>query len=343
MLDLRHVRRRGRDEPPLKIGLLSDTHESGNPRLLVERLRGLGCDLHVHLGDVGGAKGVMQAVRDFKRSLGSLEGLTDKQRQEYARLTAQGASPMRAYGEAVLGADPEVQERRRLETQESYADVLSALSDLANVYWLAGNVDKVLSKAGVLTAPDVGYSVALVKRPTWLEFGQRAIVLWPSMRGRDAEQDRQLRELVAEFVGRARGKRLVVVLGHEQLFKGPVPRVYKSRVEDRGLDAVTVPWFEPSPSWRYLVSFFRQLSPEVEVGYVFGHVHDAQEVIEAGIPHLRGGVSWRYRLYGLGHKVLRADRGRGLRRSVPMYYVPAERVAALSLRSDGVKWEVFEP
>lgn len=340
---VRQVERGGRGERPLKIGLLSDTHESANPQSLIDRLRGLGCDLHVHLGDVGGARGVMQAVRDFKRSLGSLEGLTDKQRQDYARLTAEGASPMRAYGEAVLGADPEVREQRRRETQESYAEVLRALNDLANVHCLAGNVDKVLFKAGVLTSPDVVHSVTLVTRPVCLEFGHRAVVLWPSMRGRDPEQDRLLRELVADFVGRAEGKRQVVVLGHEQLFKGPVPRVYKSRVEDRGLDAVTVPWFEPSPSWRYLVSFFRQLPPDVEAGYVFGHVHDAQEVIEAGIPHLGRGPGMRYRLYGLGHTVLPADRGMSLRRVLPMYYVPTDRVATLSLGPEGLEWEVFGP
>lgn len=340
------VRRQGATMPrasqgSLRIGLISDTHESADPQALVARLQRLQADLNVHLGDIGGARCVMDAVREFKRSMGSLERLTERQRQEYARLIEQGLPPMRAYGEAVLGAQQSDREQRRLETQQSYVSTLSALSVLRNVYCLAGNVDNLLLRAGVISDQNGEHAVTLVTRPVWLDCDDSAVVFWPSMRVRDDQDGDRLRGTVAAFVDRAQTKRRVVVLGHEQLFKGPLPRVYKARVQAKGLDAVTIPWFEPSPTWRYLMTLFRMLPPEVETAYIFGHMHDGQEVVNAGMPHLKRPHGLQYRLYGLGHVVSPADRGREGRRCLPMFYVPSERVGVLTLGNEGLKWEVL--
>ncbi len=339
----RHSEMTPGSDSSLRIGLVSDTHESADPLALINRLNELRCDLHVHLGDVGGSRPVMLAVREFKRSLGSVEGLNERQRLDFDKLVGQGISPMRAYGEAVLGADPALRERRRLETQESYDGVIRALGRLANAYCLAGNVDKALFKAGIVGRSGPARNVTLVTRPQWVGYGDRAVVLWPSLRLNEPNRKEELCDLVADFAQRGRDKRQVVVLGHEQLFKGPPPPVYKSRISAQGLDAVTVPWFEPNPSWHYLISFFRQLPSDAEVSYVFGHVHDAQEVIEAGVPALRSGDGlWmQYRLYGLGHRLPPEDEGRHLRRRVRMFYVPIETVAVLTLGSTKVEWEVF--
>jgi hypothetical protein len=325
--------------------LVSDTHESADPLALIDRLQKLRCDVHVHLGDVGGARAFMLAVREFKRSLGSVEGLSEQQREEFAKLVGQGISPMRAYGDAMLGADAALREKRRLETQESYDGVIRALGALANAYCLAGNVDKALFKAGVVGRSGPARNVTLVTRPSWVDFGDRAVVLWPSLRLDEPNRKEEFADLVSDFARRGTDKRQVVVLGHEQLFKGPPPRVYKERVILWGLDAVTVPWFEPTPSWRHLISFFRQLPGDTEVAYVFGHVHDAQEVIVAGVPALRDGdgPAMRYRLYGLGHRLSPQDRGRNLRRCVRMYYVPIETVAVLTLGPGSMEWEAPAP
>lgn len=334
------LKRRGH---ALKVGLVSDTHESEDPQTLINLLLSLRCDLHVHLGDVGGARGVMQAVREFKRTQGSVEGLDEQTRQSYFRLIEQGISPMRAYGEAILGGSPTEREQRRIETRENYTSVIRMLAGLDNAYCLTGNVDRALLRAGVLTDSGGGLDCRLVAWPEWLDFGETAIVLWPSMRVGNAEEGQRLRELVADFASRGQGKRQVVVFGHEQLFKGPQPGVYKSRVKARGLDSVNIPWFEPNPSWHYLVSLFRQLPTKVEVGHVFGHVHDPQDVVQAGIPYLKSASIMHYRLYGLGQRVCEGDRGQGLRRTLPVFYVPSNRVATLSLGLDGLGWEVFAP
>jgi hypothetical protein len=334
------------DSSTLRIGLISDTHEADDPVELTRSLKTLDCDWYVHLGDVGGSKSWMQAVRAFKQSMGALEGLSEAQRQDYQQRLQGGASHLRAYAESVLGLDPAGNERRLAEIKANYLAVLNALGEFEHAYCLTGNVDRALFKGGVIEDVRSQYPVTLVTTPLWLDHGDSAVVFWPSMRVENTDRARRLNAIVNDFVERGADKARIVILAHEQIFKGPPPRVYKHRIQAAGLDAVTIPWYEPNPTRHYLGEFLRRLSPQVEITFVFGHVHDPLHVIQAGVPHLLSDhrrLGLRYRLYGLGNNVIERDRGLHLRRQLTLYYVPIERLARLSIGSRGVSWEEIHP
>ncbi|MCL5961577.1 MAG: hypothetical protein M1358_20065 [Chloroflexi bacterium] len=342
MSTLRTNKRKGR-ATKLRIGLIADTHEASDPLALIRLLGRQRCDLNVHLGDIGGSKYTSKLVHEFKENLGNLDHLTPEDQESYDELRKKGTPAIWAYIEMRTRHDPKSHERRVLETTKSYASVIEAMSQLRRIFFVSGNIDRALSKMdGVRTILEEN-GVDLIAEPKLIELGDQAIALWPSMKPVTQKLARRLDTIIADFVNRLENKRRLVVLAHEQLFKGPVPKTYRENVKRAGLKALTVPFYEPNPTWVHLMSLFRLLPAYVDLVFVHGHVHDPCNVIMAGAPYLKGTpeLGLAYRLYGFGSPSSADNCDRRGRRTVRIFCVPADEAMIIVLDGQGVRMETL--
>lgn len=330
-------------EDTLRIGLIADTHEAEDPSALLAALSRANCDINIHLGDVAGSRERTRLIREYKRALGSVASLNAAQHELYERLVSSGARPMSAFADALLGNSSAARDQRRLEIQEAYEEVIASLLSLPRSYCLLGNVDRALVNAGLLRdvplEPDI-----VVRQPTWIDAGSDVLILWPSVPRARAQPSGTAvcRSTWRQWPRFGESKRRVIILAHEQLFKGPSPTVYRSRVQHSGQEAINVPWFEPHNDAAEILAFLRSLPPRVESWFVFGHMHDSAAAIEAGLPYLRdrSGEGWHYRLNGLGSVERSVDGALAGRRSVRLAYVPLNAVATMTLADHEIAWEV---
>lgn len=327
----------------LRIGLIADTHEAERPAELISKLASQVCDLHIHLGDIGGSRLASRFVREFKQSLGSVDHLSREDRQCFERLKKQGMSPLWAYIETKLGTDPVSRAKRIVEAQQCYAEVVGAIKNLPNTIMLSGNIDRSLLRARIIE-PDVQDNrVPLVTDAQLLDLGSRALILWPSMKREDPSQAKKLDDKVDHFARAVKNKEQVVVMAHEQIYKGPLPTRYKENAESAGYSPTTVPRFEPNPQWQSLLRLFRLLLPSQDVAMVYGHVHDRHHVVQAGAPYLRGTESdgIRFRLYGLGSRFGSSGACSAGRRTIRLFTIPADAAAVLHLGPVEMKLEIL--
>lgn len=322
----------------IRIGLVADTHEAAEPWTLIEELGKQKCDFYVHLGDIGGSQLTTRFVHEFKRTLGNLDHLGRKDRERYEKLRSQGLTPIWSYIEMRMGDSLDLRKQRMDETVASYSQVIGGLSKLKPVYFVSGNIDRALAGFENIKPLFEKNGVTLISEPKTIDLGDQAVILWPSMKVLNQEFARQLDEIVDDLGGRLRSKKRAVVLAHEQLFKGPPPNKYAENVERAGFKALTVPYFEPSPTWRHLLKLFRSLPPSVDLAFVHGHVHDPCYVIQAGAPYLKGTGEFglEYRLHGINSGCDGVKRGR---RVVRIFCVPANEVMVLKLETQNVRIE----
>lgn len=325
----------------MRIGLIADTHEVREPLSLIARLGAIGCQRNVHLGDIAGSWAITEMVRRFKRE-DNLDALSEAQKQRYAEHRGAGLSPVAAYIEAFLGDDVHLRGKRKAEIEKGYSQVAAAMRRLPGAVLLAGNVDNVLLRVPGNRAALERQGVHLLATPEVLEDKEVAILAWPSSRHCEIAD---LPRLCQKATQLAVEKGALVVLAHEQLFRGPTPASYRANAAERGWRPTTIPHFEPNPSWPVLLDLFRSLPASVLVSYVSGHVHDPQEVLQAGARYLKGTVldGMVCRLWGFGGS---ADagrlRGRG-RRLLRHFHVPAGRVAVLNVEATRTRLTLMPP
>jgi len=324
------------------IGLVADTHDVDDPVGVIEELARHAGEYNVHLGDIGGSRTVMHVVRDFKRHLGDIGHLPAGQQRQYHDAIQRGASPLRAYVETRLGDDGLA--LRVAETSGAYRAILARMARLPNPILLRGNVDGMQLQAPHIQACFAESPLQLMTRPRLIDLDWLGLLLWPSWRHMNAAEEGELADTVVALSAAAAGKTHVVVLAHEHFFKGPSAGAYTARVARAGLQQLTVPRFDPNPTWSHLMQLFRRLPFTIRSYYVFGHVHDAAEVMVAGAPALRNpaGPGLRYRLYGLGWRGERGGLTNGARRGLTMLPVAVNEVALLGVRRgrDDISWQV---
>ncbi len=328
----------------IRIGLISDTHETDQPLTLVEQLRGLGCDYYVHLGDIGGSRTSAHLVREYKGNPSILEHLSPEKRAQYEMAVRNGVRGVIAWLQVAVDDDPEGARLRRQETADSYDEVVAAMQSLPNAVFLAGNVEHIAGRGEIVRRMVAKYGVDFVESPQarWLDGA--AMVLWPSPAKREQDLPSMLR-LADELRERVVGHAPVLILTHEQMFKGPMPAVYRAGVEATGRLAGSIPYYEPNAQRLAMLRFLRSLPPEVVCGVVHGHIHDPNEAILAGAPYLGplGSRGLRLRLYGLDGPCRGSGwRGAG-RRTAGSFCVPAGRLAVLTVEGVDYRVEMLPP
>jgi hypothetical protein len=320
----------------LRIGLIADTHEADEPVRLTEALVALGCDLAVHLGDVGGSREITAAVRRIKQYPESVADLPADRRALHQEFLSRGLSPLRAYLATVLDDSPDARWGRMLETQRNYEQIVDLLAGLPDALCLSGNTDRVLmARNQALVAPFALTGLTFLVWPAWREIAGHLIVFWPSL-GRDQVADPRVDTFVDKVIERARRHESIAVIAHEQLFKGPPPAAYRRNALARGHRPLTVPHYEPTTSWPPLTRLLRGLPRSARVAFLHGHVHDSNEVLGAGAPYLR-------RLPGgaLEYRVPAGPEAPG--RRIPSYSVPIEHLAVLTLGPKAITFDAWRP
>lgn len=323
----------------MRIGLVADTHVARDPLTLIEALGKQTCDFYVHLGDIGGSQLTSKLVHEFKQAGDNLSHLSRDERERFEQLKSQGMAPTLAYIEMRVGHDRDARERQLMETSASYARVVGSMSRLSPVYFLSGNIDRFVFRSDRVGPTFERNGVTLITEPEVIEFPDQAVVLWPSMKHLTPQLGQDLDRLVGDLSTRLRSKRRVIVLAHEQLFKGPPPKRYRENVARAGYKALTVPYFEPNPTYRYLLKMFRSLPSSVDLAFVHGHVHDPCRVIQAGAPYLKGNpqLGLVYRLHGIAATLSPGQHTIVRRRTLRIFCVPANEAMVLALEDRGVK------
>ncbi|MBI2940741.1 MAG: hypothetical protein HYY04_09925 [Chloroflexi bacterium] len=305
---------------PLRLGLIADTHDADDAAASIGALAGVSADLYVHLGDVGTAPIVVDLVRTFKTDPRWEEHLEPAERERYRAMVSQGTRPVLAYIDVRIGQDPALRQLRYTQTVESYTAAARCLARLGQVTVVVGNVDRAWLRDAeirrVLQRPEI----RLVEWPEVMPVGDRALLLWPSLRAHEANCQQLEAELPALRTALAPARQ-VIVCAHEQTFRGPSPARYQANLRRRGLIPRTVPAFAPNPTRHLLVRLLRTLADDLPVAIASGHIHDAPEVVAIGTGYLRrlpsGGLG--YRLFGGGQ----------YRRLVELFPVPSDRPAVL--------------
>ncbi|MCL4534525.1 MAG: metallophosphoesterase [Bacteroidetes bacterium] len=317
----------------MRIGLISDTHEADDALAVVGQLRSLQCDYNVHLGDIGGSRTSRELVREYKENGRALERLTPAQRAQYDALVSSGTRGVLAWLHAVTADNPLAAQQRRRETAESYDAIVGAMKSLPNAMFLAGNVEHIVGRGETIRRTFGRHGVELITGQRVLLLAGGALVLWPSPHLQEMDEGALVR-LADELSEETNGRRPVIVVAHEQIFRGPTPGVYRARVEATGRPPASIPFYEPSAARLGILRFFRRLPASVPAGIVHGHIHDPNEVIAAGAPYLRAadGKGLSLRLYGLGRRCEGpGERTPGRRRTIRSFCVPAGRAVVLTL------------
>ena len=325
----------------VRIGLISDTHEADDPLALVEQLRDLRCDYHIHLGDIGGSATATRLVREYKENGRILERLTLAQRAQYDALIQSGTRGVLAWLRVTVGDNPQAAQVRRQETSECYDAVVGAMKSLPNTFFLAGNVEYIVGRGEIARQCVARHEVELITQPRLVSLDGAALILWPATA--QAPEVRGLVQLGEELAEQSRGHRPVVLLTHEQVFRGPRPEVYRARVEATGRPPTSIPHYEPNAARSGILRLLRTLPPTVPAGIIHGHIHDSNEVIAAGAPYLRriDGKGLGLRLYGLGrHRGDIDERGAGKPRLVSTFCVPVGRLAVLTIENGDYRLEM---
>lgn len=319
----------------MRIGLISDTHEAEDPVAVVEQLRGLHCDYNVHLGDIGGSHSSRALVREYKENGRILERLTPAQRANYDALIRSGTRGVLAWLHVTVADNPHVAQQRQQETADSYDAIVGAMKSLSNAMFLAGNVEHIVGRGEIVRQTFRCHDAELITAPRVLPVDRGALALWPSPPIQEIEEQ-ALVQLADGLAEEAAGGRPVVVLSHEQMFRGPVPAVYRARFEAMGRPPASIPFYEPHGARAGMLRFLRRLPSSVPTGIVHGHIHDPNEVIATGAPYLRSyeGKGLRLRLYGLGRRCEEpGERGHCERRIIGSFCVPAGRAVVLTLEN----------
>lgn len=326
----------------VRIGLIADTHEADDPVTLIDLLAAERCDLNVHLGDVGSAPLVTRLVRAYKRTTTWYEAFTPEQRARYDANIARGLRGVRAYLDAHLTDDPTLREARERDTIASYESTIEAFRALSEPHVIRGNVDTYWIGHERVRRIFTGGGITLHEEATTLDLGPGALVLWPSARTDPAsrrEVERRTRRLSRDLRGRER----VVVAGHEQIFRGPIPAAYQRNVDAAGLAPTTIPHYAPGAHRDCLLALARALAPESDLALISGHIHDPVEVLGAGAPLLRRRAEpgLEYRLYGLGGRP--GPHPAGGRLAARLFPVAVDEIGIVTISADGVTFDVIRP
>lgn len=324
----------------MRIGLISDTHETEHPLMLVEQLRRLSCDYNIHLGDIGGSWSSSQLVRRFKEDGRILDTLSAPRRARYDALVQAGTREVLAWLQVTVGDDPEGARRRRRETAESYDAIIGAMKSLPNAIFLGGNVEHIAGRGEMVRQAIARHRVDYLDTPQVRLAHGTALLLWPSPENRRQETG-ALVALAERLRGLVRGCSPVLILTHEQMFKGPVPAVYRAGVEATGRPAGSIPYYEPNPQRLAMLRLLRGLPPDTVMGVVHGHTHDGNEILMAGAPYLgpQDEQGLRLRLYGLGGGCDEPGQRGTERQAFGSFCVAAGRLAVLTVEDGGYRVE----
>ncbi|HEX2171074.1 MAG TPA: hypothetical protein VHL09_01340 [Dehalococcoidia bacterium] len=320
----------------LRIGLIADTHEADEAVRLAEELTRLDCHLYGHLGDVGGSREITAAVRQYKQYPESVADLPSESHAAFHEFRAKGLSELRAYLATVLSDRPEARLGRMAETRDNYEAIVGLLAGLPDALCISGNTDRVLmARNQSLVALFELTGLPFLVWPAWREVNGHLLVFWPSL-DRAQVADARVGDFVDKVIDRAQRHESVVILAHEQLFKGPAPAAYRRNALARGHRPLTVPHYEPATSWPHLTRLLRGLPRSARIASLHGHVHDSNEVLGAGAPYLRCLPDG-----ALGYRVPAGPEAPG--RQIPSYSVPIEHLAVVTLRPDGYTFEAWRP
>lgn len=321
----------------LRIGLIADTHEANEPVALTDALTRLACDLHVHVGDVGGSREITAAVKQIKQYPDeSVAGLPLDRLAAFQANLDQGLPQTRAYLDSVLASTPEARRARMAESADNYNAIVRRLAALADALCICGNTDRVLMSRNLgLIQPFVESGLPLITWPAHRAVNGHLLIFWPSL-SREQTAGDEVVKAVDELLAVTSGYRSVVVIAHEQLFKGPAPAAYRRNALARGHRPVTIPHYEPSLSWRHLTRLLRGIPQHARLAYLHGHVHDANEVLGAGAPYLQRRADG-----GLGYRIRGGPEGPG--RIVPSFSVPIDQLAVLSLSDSDFHFRAWRP
>lgn len=329
------------------IGLISDTQDLDNPEKIISKftqLKGIKPDMIIHTGDVYTGRLKTELVKTMKQILSIREGLTpgeltQDQESEYQEITNsdsykrdmdKGLPRLRAYLNCLLVKKPEIQKQDGETERENITKILQSLKKLGvPIKHIMGNADiSEEARKEVILDQENQLGIENFSEPQLLDLGEIALIIWPFQNFNPNTQKDISEKLLAktqELAGKTKNKKQIVIFGHEHIFKGPV--AYMKKASEVSQQTPRLPRLQSSPSRNHILYLMKQISPQIPITYIFGHLHDPKEIVEAGMPYIKGDQGkYRFRLPGSFRKI-------------NMIYLPQGEIGLLKINSQGVEFE----
>lgn len=335
------------EKSDFRIGLISDTQNLDQPETVVDKLQGERLDMVFHTGDIAVGSRMDEVVgrakRIFNIKRGLVQGhLSTEDEKEYGKITAMsefeqfvksGDPDFRAYRRCVMLRDPSIAEEDQKTERDRIQKIVSALAQLGvPASHLMGNVDIAdKPREGTIDETETKAGVQTLKEPSFIDLGEEAgIIVWPyqNINPQDRDADQILRNKAQELAEKAKGKKQILIIGHEHILKGSKDYAQNSQSTfDRD---VRIPRSQPASSRRYLQYLFEHLPADAKIAYTFGHLHDPREVMLAGMPYLReegGKIHFKVGMPGTENE-----------RDIEFIYLPQGKAGIVEISKEGFEF-----
>lgn len=331
----------------IKIGIVADLHATEDPEHVIKKLTGKNLDYTVIAGDVVGSNSVNKLVDKIKTGDFTEKNLSEKGLERYNEFIKEGLPRMRAIVRAKLDLDDDFREEDLNETKDGVNKMAHSLEALPNPSFLAGNVEIAIPGRSEIVQNELKDKVSSYFMPSYQDIDkERGLIFWPSLDFKKGNMDEELEKLSQEFIARSQEKKQVIILCHEQIFRGPSQKIFKERVPEIKDNPSISPSF-PNPSRLHILKLLRSLPKDIKIALTYGHLHGEQDLIQKGLPYLNEseGSGLEFRLYGLGarrEQQKEASRKSANRRIIEMFQIPAGKACVLtSARDKGYNMEIF--
>lgn len=346
----------------VRIGVISDTQDIKNPEKVIEKLKMAEqekpFDFVIHLGDLAPSGKLSEYVKEYKilsaklREQEQTGEFTDEimefkkliESEDYKKFKKEAEQAdfdsVAIYPSYIIEKAGQAKKIFK-NIEENNERTIKALKSLKSpVIHQMGNADKgTLQKVEILKKLFDKYELTSYSEPQLMDFGETAMISWPSVGTKDPKIRALLTEKIREFVPKLTNKKQVIILGHEQPFKGPaLPGIYRKRIEKAGHETVRYPAAQFKNIAKYALKIFKQLPPETKMTYLCGHLHDPTEIIEAGIPYLKrksGQEKIEMRLFGFGEERSENYKDFKGRKTFDIIYLPQGTTGILEVTKNG--------
>lgn len=327
-----------------RIVILSDTHDSLAVPEKVEQMKSLDGDINVHIGDVFDSKIRAEILGIFKVNQDlAIEQLTEREKEIFDHLVADGNVPIRAYWMARVRANPELLQNIKVELDQAYEIFVSTFRELPKAKWLYGNVEQSYVQSTdfqkTKVVKDKQENIEAVSLPkTFYEDEKNLGVLFPSLPKKEniTEQVNNFLHELEIKIKENSNLRNVIIIAHEYLYHGLPPEKFKEKMAEARIEEYYVPFYLPNNYRKEILDFIFKIPEGVNVKFIYGHLHDSKEITQAGIAfkHADDKVGMRW---GVNKK----DKQTGERKTryFDMYQLPFQSIHTIDIRGADIKIE----
>lgn len=339
-------------EKPRRITILSDIHEPEQLPAKVDTMVEANGDINIQLGDAFDSALRDTILQKFKSGeAAAIAELSTEEQTTYEDWLAKKLPPIAAYWRTIVGHNPEALVNVRAELEEGYDILAEQLERLPNTYWMDGNVEKGYenqpSYSELKLTSDLTEQFERIKEPNlFYADGETVGLMFPWMPNDAKAPEPKYKPAVDTFfadvknlIDNSEELKNVVIIAHGQPWKGGSEKSqtainnFRDKVGEAGGDPNNIPFYMPDPYRKEILDFVFSIPENVNIKFLYGHVHNTAEDTQTAIPFKPGtddlAMQWG---------VSKVDPVTGMRktRHFDMYQLPKGSIYTVDLGDDVV-------